>query len=170
LANIGPHVNDSPFADQYSKLRLIVLRAKIAGKLSDGVLPGDFVSWAEKTGVDLPTGLKNAVRAAVQRIEDRESIISERESLRAEAENLKAEWEAERSSEGSLKPRERESLISLKRLSVLWFDVTFDLAAKFFPTLCWIGVEGHWGTAYRSLEGLGSIIPITSNIALLSKS
>ena len=29
--NIGPHVNDSPFADQYSKLRLIVLRAENAG-------------------------------------------------------------------------------------------------------------------------------------------
>jgi hypothetical protein len=76
-SNIGPHVNDSPFADQYSKLRLIVLRAENAGDLSNRVLPGDFVSWAEKTGVDLPTGLKKAVRAAVQRIEDRESIIAE---------------------------------------------------------------------------------------------
>jgi hypothetical protein len=46
--------------------------------------------------------------------------------------------------------------ISLKRPSVLWFDVTFDFAAKFFPTL-WVGVEGYWGTTYRSLEGFGSI-------------
>jgi hypothetical protein len=85
---------NSPFAEQYSKLRLIVLRAEIAKNLSERVLPGDFASWAEKTGVDLPVGLKNAVRATVQRIEDRQSIISERESLRAGAANLKAELEA----------------------------------------------------------------------------
>jgi hypothetical protein len=111
--NIGPHVNDSPFADRYSQLRLIVLRAENAGDLSNRVLPGDFVSWAEKTGVDLPVGLKNAVRAAVQRIEDRESIISEGESLRAEVQNLKAELEAERSSGESLQPSERKSLMKL---------------------------------------------------------
>jgi len=112
-SNIGPLVNDSPFAERYSKLRLIVLRAKSAGHLSDEVLPGDFVSWAEKTGVDLPTGLKKAVRAAVQRIEDRESIISERENLRAVVQNLKTELEAQRSNGESLNPSERKSLMKL---------------------------------------------------------
>jgi hypothetical protein len=112
-SNIGPLVNDSPFADRYSKLRLIVLCEKTAGNLSDEVLPGDFVSWAEKTGVDLPTGLKKAVRAAVQRIEDRESIIFERENLREEVQNLKAELEAQRSTGESLKPSERKSLMKL---------------------------------------------------------
>ena len=88
----------------------MVLREEKAGNLSNTVLPGDFVSWAERTGVDLPVGLKKAVRAAVHRIEDRESIIAENASLRAEVQNLKAELEA---SGGSLKPRELESLMKL---------------------------------------------------------
>lgn len=127
--NIGPLVSGSPFADQYSKWRLIIMRAEIAGDLSDRILPGDFVSWAERTGIDLPTGLKNAVRAAVQRIEDKESIILERESLRTEVENLRAELEAARLSEVSLNAGERKSLMKLA-LGMAIHKYNYDPAAS----------------------------------------
>ena len=72
------------------------------------------------------------MRVTVQRIEDRESIISERESLRAEAANLKAELEAERSRGGSLKPRERESLMKLI-LGMAKAKFNYDPAASRSP-------------------------------------
>jgi hypothetical protein len=81
----------SSFADDYSKRRSLLLRAQEADELPVLISPGEFIAWAERTGIALPQDLVDAVRASTGRIEDRRSLVSERDELREEVKRLKEE-------------------------------------------------------------------------------
>ncbi len=53
----------SPFVQKYSKIRELVIRAKIAGKLSDPILPQQFINWAISNQISFPKNLYEKVRA-----------------------------------------------------------------------------------------------------------
>jgi hypothetical protein len=67
--------------------------------------PGEFISWAERTGIALPQDLVDAVRASAGRIEDRRSLAAERDELREKVKRL----EEDAAKEKPLSTRERET-------------------------------------------------------------
>jgi hypothetical protein len=64
----------SPFVFQYSRLRDLTLRAKAWQQLFDPVLPGIFLAWAKRTGIDVASKLTEAVENQGVQIADWKSL------------------------------------------------------------------------------------------------
>jgi hypothetical protein len=107
--NVKAYLGRSPFAEEYSRLRSLLHRANAAGDLHDPTSPAEFIRWAERTGIDLPRQLLDAVRAAAGRIEDWRSLTVERDELRERVSRLQQEAAKEK----PLSTRERQTLLKI---------------------------------------------------------
>jgi DNA-binding transcriptional MerR regulator len=76
----------SPFAKQYARVRDLALRAKARRQLSDRVIPGIFLAWAKRNGIDVPAEL-------VRQVEARGTVVADWKDL---YEKLKAQCDKER--------------------------------------------------------------------------
>jgi hypothetical protein len=85
------YVNTSPFAFQYARRRDLVLRAVPWQQLFDPVLPGIFLAWCKRTGIDVPPALEAAVTIWGVRIADWRKLYEE---LQAETEKRESDWVA----------------------------------------------------------------------------
>ena len=83
------HVNTSPFAFQYARRRDLALRALPWQQLFDPVLPGIFVAWCKRTGIELPAALEASITASGAKIADWRELY---EQSQAEAEQREKDW------------------------------------------------------------------------------
>jgi hypothetical protein len=60
---VEPYAQVSAFAFQYQRRRDLALRATVWQQLFDPVLPGFFLAWAKRTGLDVSPDLEAAVAA-----------------------------------------------------------------------------------------------------------
>jgi hypothetical protein len=88
---VKEYVGRSRFATQYERRRDLVQRAARKQQLSDPVLPGFFLAWAKRHGIDYPAELETQVEARGHQITDWKSRYDE---LHAQFNNLKAQQEA----------------------------------------------------------------------------
>jgi len=87
---VKPLVHVSAFAFQYQRRRDLALRAKLWKQLFDPVLPGFFLAWAKRTGLEVSSDLEAAVTARGVLVADWRSHY---EDLNAKYDELHRTWE-----------------------------------------------------------------------------
>lgn len=107
--SIKPYLQQSLFADEYSKRRELLLRASEHEALENPVLPAELIGWAQRIDITLPQELIDAVRATGSRIEDWQKLTAERDALREQMKQLEENAAKER----PLSTRERETLLKI---------------------------------------------------------
>jgi hypothetical protein len=139
--SISPLVGTSTFALQYHRRRDLAQRSLAWQQLYDPVLPGIFLAWAKRTGIEVPPELEAAVSARGKQIADWKTLYDDLKAtfddhhkqwmvmsdekeqlinqLRGRIEALEAELASAvttilpQSSEKPLNARERDSLLSM---------------------------------------------------------
>jgi hypothetical protein len=88
---VQPFVHVSAFAFQYQRRRDLAQRAKVWKQLFDPVLPGIFLAWAKRTGLDVPSELQAAVEARGIQVADWKTHYDD---LKSKYEELHQSWTA----------------------------------------------------------------------------
>jgi hypothetical protein len=127
---VQPHIQVSQFARNFARRRELAVRALQWEQLYDPVLPGMFITWAKRTGIEFPPELEAAVAANGHVIEDwkslydklcanRDALLAQIKDLNGECTRLRGELEALKSQRAipaeakALSTRERDSLLKL---------------------------------------------------------
>ena len=82
--NVRPRRHHCPFAKRYEKLRDIAHRAVLAAQLQKSVSPESYVNWALQNGIELATGLVEAVKAHGQIVLDWQTLAQGLQNLHEE--------------------------------------------------------------------------------------
>jgi hypothetical protein len=88
---VQPYVHVSAFAFQYQRRRDLAQRAKVWKQLFDPVLPGVFLAWAKRTGLDVSSELQAAVEARGIQVADWKTHYDD---LKSKYEELHQSWTA----------------------------------------------------------------------------
>ncbi len=123
---IRSYYTDSRFAQQYYRRRDLVARAKTCVQLYDPVLPGLFLAWAKRNGIDVVPELEAAVAKQGVQVADWKTLYDEQcESLRSCQETNEglqrriSELESNSSPSQPREPRDEKALGTRERDSLL---------------------------------------------------
>src|SRR5262245_22194837 len=87
---VKPYVSSSPFAHRYARLSDLVTRAKECRPLFDQVLPGCYLTWAKRNGIDVCPDLEAAVHRHGVQVADWKSMYDEVKAALDEAKQEQA--------------------------------------------------------------------------------
>ncbi|MEJ1406731.1 MAG: hypothetical protein RPU62_07060 [Candidatus Sedimenticola sp. (ex Thyasira tokunagai)] len=143
---VEKHLDASPFAKRYARVRDLALRAKAFNQLYDPVLPGIFLAWARRIEIDIPPGL-------IEQVEKRGIIVADWKDLHdklSEQYKLLNEKYEDLVNHQKQAPQEADNRDSILSQSGYWsrFEKHVEQAIHEFPA---------WRSAQRKIQKTGNL-------------